>query len=174
MSVSSALIAIPENTSFLQPTKFTFTFPNLPFARYFGQTVMLPGVSTSPVDVETPFATTWRHGDKLQYEQLSITAIIDEDLRVWEETFNWLIALTKPTEFPEYIKYNKRDNPAYYDAVLTINTNANNPNLRFVFHDCHPISLGAIQFNVSDSAENTLTTDITFRYDYFQISRVNG
>lgn len=162
----------PENTSLLQSTKFTFIFPNLPFARYFCQTISIPGVSTSPVAVSSPFADTFRHGDKLVYEEFSINAIIDEDLRVWEETFNWLKALTKPETFEQYARYAGRNNELYYDAVLTVNTNANNPNLRVKFKNCQPTSLGKILFNTADNAETVLTADITFRYDTFEFERL--
>jgi hypothetical protein len=172
MTTQSLLNNIPENTSILQPTKFTFIIPELPFARYFCQTVSLPGVSTSAVEVPTPFASTYRHGDKLQYEPFSINAIVDEDLKVWEETYKWIVSLTKPTDFNQYGKYNGRERPLYFDGVLTINTNSNLPNIRIKFKDCHPTSLGAINFNTAENAETIPTADITFRYDYFEIIRL--
>jgi len=170
MTTSSILSTVPTNTSILQPTKFTFIIPELPFARYFCQTVSLPGVSTGAAEVVSPFVSTYRHGDKLVYEQFSINAIVDEDLRVWEETYNWIVSLTKPASYDQYVK-NKGKEP-YHDGVLTINTNANIPNIRIKFFNCHPQSLGSIQFNTSDSAETIPTADITFRYDYFEIVRI--
>lgn len=172
MTTESVLTKIPENTSFLQPTKFTMVFPTLPFLRYFGQTAEIPAISTSPVAVESPFTNTWRHGDKLVYDQLSINAIVDEDLKVWEETQNWLIALTKPREYSEYIRHYNSKEMVYHDAILTINTNANIPNIRFKFANVHPISLGAINFSVTQNADATLTADIIFRYDYYELLRL--
>ena len=170
MTTESVLTRIPENTSFLQTTKFTFIFPQLPFARYFCQAVTFPGVSTSEVLVPTPFVDTYRHGDKLIYEPITITALMDEDLRTWEETYKWIVSLTKPTQFPEY-RNNMKDQ-AYFDAILTVNTNANLPNLRIKFKNCHPTSLGMIQFSSSDTADITPIADITFRYDYFEFERL--
>lgn len=172
MSNESMISKTPENTSILQSTKFTFLIPELPFARYFCQTVSLPGVSTTEVAVSSPFSNTYRHGDKLNYDVFSINAIVDEDLRVWEETYKWLIALTKPTKFSEYGKTSFGDGRLYFDGVLTINTNANNPNLRIKFKNCHPTSLGAINFNTAENAETIPTADINFRYDQFEIIRL--
>lgn len=169
MTQSSILTQVPENTNFLQPNRFTFTFPTLPFLRYFGQTLKLPGISTSPVKVETPFSATWRHGDKLVFEDLAISVIIDEDLRVWEETYRWLRALTFPHEFPEYVTYTDRQATAYHDGILTLNNNANVPNIRVIFRNCHPTSLTGINFSTMENANTILTADITFRYDTFQI-----
>ena len=172
MTAESTVSKTPENTSILQSTKFTFLIPELPFARYFCQTVSLPGVSTSEVIVSSPFSNTYRHGDKLNYDVFSINAIVDEDLRVWEETYKWLVALTKPTKFGEYGKTSFGDGRLYFDGILTINTNANNPNLRIKFKNCHPTSLGAINFNTSENAETIPTADINFRYDQFEIVRL--
>ena len=175
--MAGSINIVPENTSILQPTKFTFVIPDLPFARYFCQTVSLPGVSTSPVGIETPFSTTYYHGDKLVYDTFSINAIVDEELRVWEETYTWLTSLTKPERWAQYAKTEpspKAPRDLYYDGVLTINTNANNPNIRVKFRNCHPISLGSIQFNTAETADTIPTADITFRYDRFEIERING
>lgn len=172
MSQESVLTRIPTNTSFAQPTKFVFTFTTLPFIRYFVQSANIPGISTSAVSVENPFSQTWRHGDKLQYDTFDITALIDEDLRLWEETYNWFRSITFPKEFPEYWTNTRGKQTAYHDGILTVLTNANNPNLRFKFTYCHPISMSSLRFSAADSATNVMTVDISFRFDAFEIERV--
>jgi hypothetical protein len=172
MSNQSALTTIPTNTSMLQANKFTFVFPNLPFARYFCQNVSIPGVSTTAIGVPTPFTTSFRHGTSLSYEDFSINAIIDEEMMVWEETYKWLKGLTRPTEYEDYIKGKANNGEIYHDAILTINTNANIPNVRIKFHNCHPTNLGSVRFSVSETADTILTADITFRYDYFEFERL--
>lgn len=166
---TSVLTQIPENTNFLQTTKFTFTFPQLPFLRYFGQNASLPGVATSEVMVPTPFSDTYRHGDKLVYDPLSLTFLVDEDLRVWEETYQWIASLTKPSKFGEFVK---KFPDKYYDGLLTINTNANIPNVRIKFYNCHPTSLGAVQFATNDTPDLTPVCDLSIRYDRFEIERL--
>jgi len=172
MSEESLLTKIPENTSFLQSTKFTFIFPTLPFLRYFCQSISIPGISTSEVTVSTPFSDTYRHGDKLSFETFNITAIVDEDLRVFEETYDWLTSLTFPEKFQQYLRGDRTRNRAYHDGVLTINTNSNIPNIRIQFFNCHPTSLSSVVFNTSDSSDSTPTIDVTFRYDYYKIDRL--
>lgn len=172
MSAESTVSKIPENSSILQVTKYTFIIPELPFARYFCQTVTLPGIATTAVEIPTPFSSTFRHGDNLSFEAFSINAIIDEDLRVWEETYKWIVSMTNPTSFASYKKRNNIQFQLYYDGFLTINTNANNPNIRIKFKNVHPTSLGSIQFNTAENAETIPTADIAFRYDYFDIERL--
>jgi hypothetical protein len=173
MTIESFASNTPQNTSILQLTKFTFIIPDMPFLKYFCQTVAMPGVSTTEVTVPTPFSNTYHAGDKMSFEALTLTAILDEDMRVWEESYKWLKSLTRPTSYSEYRRKSAFDRtPLYYDGYLTVNTNANNPNLKIKFHYCHPVSIGGITFDTKTDADNIPSFDITFRYDFFEFERV--
>lgn len=175
MAIESFASNTPDNTSILQSTKFTFLIPDKPFLKYFCQSVQLPSVSTTEIAVPTPFSATFRHGEKLGYDALVITALMDEDLRTWEETYEWLKSLTRPTTFAEYPRKTKRDvsTPLYFDGFLTVNTNSNNTNIRFKFRNCHPTSIGIVNFDTKVDADTIPTCDFTFRYDYFEIERLH-
>ena len=126
MTTKSVLTTTPENTSILQPTKFTFFIPDKPFLRYFCQTVTIPSVSLTPIAVPTPFVDTYRHGSKMTFEPLVITALMDEDLRVWHETYKWMNSLGQSSNLDKYPRRSLKDtNPLYFDGYLTINTNSN-------------------------------------------------
>ena len=175
MALESFASNTPDNSSILQSTKFTFLFPDMPFLKYFCQSVSLPSVSTSEVVVPTPFSNTYRHGDKLNFEAFSITALMDEDLRLWEETYIWIKSLTRPKEWDEYVRKTYKEigtQKLYLDGHLTINTNSNAPNIRIKFFNCHPTSLSMINFDTKTDADTIPTCDITFRYDMFEIERV--
>jgi len=174
MSKESSITRMPQNTSLLQTTKYTFSFPNLPFLNYFVTQVNIPGISTNEVTVATPFSETYRHGDKLVYEPLTVQILVDEDLRVWEETHNWLMSLTFPRRFEEYATNQARQQykDKYYDSILTLNTNSNIANMRIKFRNCHPTSLTGVQFTSGDSELENITASVTFRYDYYDIERL--
>ena len=175
MTTENLISNVPDNTSILQSTKFTFIIPDKPFLKYFCQTVQLPSINTTEVSVPNPFTTTYRHGDKLVFEPLTITALMDEDLRVWEETYKWIKSLTRPSSYDEYARKSVRDvkTPLYFDGYLTINTNANRPNIRLKFHNCHPTSIGMINFETKVDADVIPTADFTFRYDLYEIERLH-
>lgn len=172
MTTESFLTTIPQNTSFLQTTRYTFVVPNLPFAKYFCQSINLPGVTSSEIEVANPYSSTYRHPTKMSYEPFSISFLIDEDLRVWEETYKWIVSLTRPESGKQYIKSRDRDASPYQDGMLTINTNSNIPNLRIKFKNVFPVNLSGIQFGTMNSADQTPTADLTFRYDFFEIERL--
>ena len=173
MTTRTITTDVPENTSLLQPTKFTFEFPDMPQIKYYCQSVAIPGMSTTEIAVPTMFNTTYRHGEQINFDPLTITAIIDEDFRVVEETMKWLYSLTRPTDFNQYPrKFLGDKTPLYKDGILTINTNANLPNFRIKFHDCHPTMIGGVPFDTKISADTIMTVDITYRYDYWTIERL--
>lgn len=172
MTTESFLTTIPQNTNFLQSTKYTFIVPNLPFARYFCQRVNLPGVTSNEVEVPTPFSNTFRHPTKMSFEAFSISFLIDEDIKVWEETYKWIVSLTRPESYKQYVRSKDKEASPYQDGVLTLNTNANIPNLRIKFKNVFPVTLSGIQFDAMNSADTTPTADLTFRYDLFEIERL--
>lgn len=175
MAVESFTTNIPDNTSILQVNKFTFLIPDKPYLKYFCQAVSIPSVSTTEITIPTPFSNTYRHGEKLNYEALTITSLIDEDMRVWQESYNWLKSLTRPSSFEEYPRKSQRDQtPLYFDGYLTINTNANKPNIRIKFLNCHPTSISMINFDTKLDAETIPTFDVTFRYDLFEIENLTS
>lgn len=173
MAIESFASNTPQNSSILQLTRFTFIIPDKPYLKYFCQTVSIPSVSINPVTVPTPLTNTYRHGDKMEFDALTITAIVDEDMRIWQETYDWMKGLANPVTTDQYLRKNLQDrSPLYFDGFLTVNTNANNPNIRFKFLNCHPISLGGIDFDTKTDADNIPTCTIQFRYDIFEVERI--
>jgi len=172
------LIPPPQNTNFLQSTKFVLTFPRISNTQYFCQEFNLPGVSTSEITYPTPFVDLYIPGDKLVYEPLNVTFIVDEEMVSWTEIHDWLRAMTFPTNFEEYknlknlssVSYNS-PKPQYSDGVLNILSALNNPKLSVKFTDIFPTSLSAIQFNSTDTDTPTMTATATFRYSWYDIKR---
>ena len=62
----SALNRTPQNTNFLQPSKFILTFGRLPTVQYFCQNANLPGVSVGSTPYATPLIDVPIPGSKLK------------------------------------------------------------------------------------------------------------
>lgn len=157
----------PINSNLLQSTKFMLNFARIPDTTFFCQSVALPGLNLSEVIQETPFVTQYRHGDKLQYDPLTVTFLIDEYMNSWKNIHDWLRGMGK-IKFPEYKKL-KTEFGIYSDASLTILSGKNNPVIRFSYFNCFPTSLSAVNFSATDDGGQTITADATFRFDYFDI-----
>lgn len=179
----SAVTRSPTNVDLLQSTKFRLTFGRLPAITYFCQSANFPGVSLTEVQRSTPFVDLYVPGEKLVYDTFNITFLVDEDLRTWTEIHDWIRGLTFPTDFKEYVNLSRQAGasnirgstglkPQYSDAVLTLYTNKNNPNFRIKLVDVFPTSLSSILVNTSDTAENIIVSDATFRFSYYDYERI--
>jgi hypothetical protein len=174
----------PETYDLLQSTKFRLTFERLPNLTFFCQLANLPGVSLTEIPHNTPFIDLYVPGEKLVYDLFNVSFLVDEKLNGWTDIHDWVRGLTFPVEYQEYVsmlKKNQQGNlrqslvksmPQYSDAILTVYTNKNNPNFRIKLYDCFPTSLSSIQFSTSDSVENIITADATFRFSYYDYERL--
>lgn len=167
---NSALARYNFNTNFLQSTQSAFVMPKLPFATYFCQSITLPGATVNPVPQETPLGTVWRHGDKAVFEPLVLTCLIDEDVKIWEETFKWMMGLTYPKKYQQWRNL-KQGAGLYSDGVILTYKNSNLENVRFKFYDCFPTYIGPIIMS-TQGEESALVFEVTFQYDIFEIERV--
>lgn len=174
----AAIGRVPENTDLLQPTKYILTFDRIPSIQYFCQEVNIPGVSIGTAEYATPILNLKMPGTKISYENLNITFLVDQNLKTWNELYNWFrnIASPKSTEERGTLsettkmygvvgkKYNYES-----DATLSILTASNNINLKINFLNIFPLSLTGINFNTTQSAEDFIKCTATFNYDYFDI-----
>ena len=158
------------NHNLLEASKFLFVMPNAPYLNFFAQTAVLPGVTGNPSMQPTPLTDIWRVGDKLMYDPLTITFLVDEDLRVWEEVYNWLENIHNAMDDAGYAKA-KKTTGVYTDLSMLFLKNSNNDNLSVRFHKAFPVSLSPVAMSSQDDASTTLTADITLYYDIFKIHR---
>lgn len=157
----------PRNVNLLQTTQFVLNFQKIPSTNYFCQSVTIPGVNMSEVQQPTPFVDLYRHGDKLIYDPLTVTFLVDEWLTSWKNIHDWMRGLTYPTKFSEYEK--QKLEGLYSDATLTILNGLNNPVARIIYKNCFPTSLSPLSMSATDDGGVSITADTTIRYDYFDI-----
>jgi len=157
----------PVNSNLLQSTQFMMNFAKIPDTNYFCQSVTVPGINMSEVQQPTPFSDVWRAGDKLTYDPLTITFLVDEWLNSWKNIHDWMRGLTYPTKFREYEK--QKAEGLYSDCSLTILNGLNNPVMKYTYKNCFPTSLSPLNMTAMDDGGITITADATFRYDYFDV-----
>ena len=171
----------PTNPNFLHPNKFQLNFARVPNIQYFCQSVSVPGLNMSEVPQNNPFIDLYSPGEKMIYDLLNITFLVDEDMKCWKEIHDWIRAMTFPKEYKEYKELatlnklyvpSNKQRPQYSDGTITLLSSANNPIMRFRFFDLFPISLSSFIMSSSDSPENIITADVSFRFSYFDIIEV--
>ena len=169
----SSLQNQPVNTSFLSPIGFKFQLNNFPEVNYFCQAATLPGISISAIDIPTPLKTIAFAGDEVQFEELSIRFIVDENMKNWLSIYDWIIALGVPTikDREKLIKL-QNEGTERTSAVLTVLTSNMNAQINFYFNEVWPMNLSSIEFNTTATDVDYVTANVSFRYDTYRVENL--
>ena len=182
----------PTKLDYASPTQFKFTISQLPKVEFFTTAANLPGITMVDSIFPTPFKDIPVMGEKLTYENLEITFIVDEFLENYKELHNWMIGIAFPksreqfsdfrstvSKTPSATQGTSRDigdvqpstpvRPMFGDATLTILTNKNNPIVEVRFQDVYPASLSGLSYDQNATDVTYLTATVTFDYKIYEI-----
>ena len=84
-TVQSPLNRQPTKLDYSSPTQFRFTIHQLPKVEFFTVAANVPGITLAEISYDNPLKNIPLPGDKLTYEDLTITFIIDENLENYIE-----------------------------------------------------------------------------------------
>ena len=190
-TAQSPLARQPEKLDYASPTQFKFGIHQLPKVEFFTLSANVPGISAGVVTRATPFKDIPIVGDKLTYDNLSITFQVDEYLENYVSLHNWMKGIGFPTDRQEFRTYRDvtsntpaggkepsidlvgsatPDRALYSDAYLMVLSNKNNPIVEISFHDIFPISLGALEFTQSVTDIEYMTATAEFAYEIYEIN----
>lgn len=174
-----------ENRNFLSPIGFQFTIDRLKGVDFFCQTATIPGVNMAAPSTGTRFNKIYHPGDELEYEELYIKFLIDENMKNYHQVHDWMREITTPyssREFafnrggiPSQNPVNRRteeppsilNNQWKSDCSLFILSSNYRPVAEFIFRDAFPVALTPLEFDSTVQDVNYFTSTIRLRYDYF-------
>ena len=172
---------LTSNANFLSPIEFKLVLNRLPNVEFFVRAANIPGISSGSTELPTPFKNVFQHGDKLSYDEFTVTVICDEDMVSFREISDWLVAVTMPENFAQYAglkpdTYGKGGEPVNQqgdgvtsDATLIILNSNKNSNVKVKFTELFPTAVGSIQLDTSGVDLTPPTFDITFKYNKYTI-----
>ena len=77
----------------------------------------------SAIDVPTPLKSIEIAGDEVNFEELTIKFIVDENMKNWLSIYDWIVGLGFPTpEGQDKYKKLSEDSELTTDATLTVLT----------------------------------------------------
>ena len=183
-TILNDIATAPSVSNFLRPNAFRFTIKDLPNIAYTCQSANLPALQLGFAVQPTPFVDLPRIGDKLTYGDFTIRFIIAEDMRNYLELFEWLVALGFPDNYDQYKAFagerlsrfpfykNARgdtDALSYSDGTLTILDSNNVAKTNIILKDLFPVSVEALDFDVTSSAVENFVGVASFKYKTFEI-----
>jgi len=178
----------PTVLDYASPVQFRFKCSKLPTVEFFCQTANIPGISLGQATVDTPLKSIPFPGDELNYQDLGISFLVDENLNNYKEIHDWLIGLGAPQNhnqfstlrdtgtdrFPGQTTNSPNNNTVpdggtYSDATLTILNSKNIAKVEIRFHNIFPTALGSLSYDVQASDVNYLQASVDFSYMYYEI-----
>lgn len=173
-----------ENRNFLSPTGFKFVLNRSPKVAFFCNQANIPdlflGVATQPNylrDIPTP-------GDKIEFGDLSLRFLVDENLENFMEIQNWIRGLGYPESVQEFRdleaegitqgRYILDKQNIYSDGTLQVLSSSLIANFNVNFKDLFPYSLTTLTFDATDTDIQYFTADVSFKYTSYNITNLSG
>lgn len=199
MTNVNSLSRQPTSLDYASPTQFKFQITKLPKVEFFCTNVNLPGVELSSITQPTPFVDLPIPGTKIQYGQLNMSFLVDENLENYQEIHGWIRGMGFPDDYKEFrdladtvndrfpgasnshstepgkVKYGAtRGNAILSDATLIVLTSKNNPIVEARFKSLYPISISGLDFNQQADDVQYLSSTVTFNYSAYDFANVNA
>ena len=166
--------------NFLSPAAFQFNITKTPKVSFFCTSASIPSISfatnTQPSylkDIDVP-------GEKLDYENLSVRFLVDEDLKNYMALHNWMTGIGYPESLQDFRTEvtkddNSRDlNQQFSDGALQILNSNFRTNAIVRFKDLFPVSLSSLEFDTSVTDIQYFTAESTFKYLVYNIVKEDG
>ena len=168
------------NRNFLSPAAFLFNITKVPKVSFFCSSASIPSISletnTQPSylkDIDVP-------GEKLNYENLTLRFLVDEDLKNYMAIHNWMTGLGFPESTKDFKdEITKPDtsidmNQQYSDGSLSIQNSNFRTNAIVKFKDLFPISLTSLEFDTGVTDIQYFTAEASFKYLVYNIVAADG
>ena len=196
MTTTNSLSRQPTKLDYASPTQFKFSIIKLPKVEYFCTAVNVPGITLGgTMSQPSPLKDIPIPGEKLTYEPLQMTFLVDENLENFQEIHGWLVGLGFPRDHSEFrdlvssgndrfpaknqsisneigkVKYGAANTGGTYsDATLTILSSKNNSELEVRFRNMFPTGLTGLQYNQQAADVDYLTATVSFEYEIYDFA----
>tara|TARA_B100001250_G_scaffold296170_1_gene257709 strand:+ start:229 stop:804 length:576 start_codon:yes stop_codon:yes gene_type:complete len=172
-----------SNRNFLSIVGFKFSLNRCPKVDFLCNSANLPSVNLGFAEQATYLKNIPVPGDKLQYDDLRISFMVDEDMENYLQIYQWITSLGFPESIGQYSELlaNKTviNDPAdpqneRSDGTIQILNSNLLPSVLIKFKDLFPVSLSGVPFNATAEDQQYFTAEATFKYTIYDVIDVNG
>ena len=174
-----------ENRNFLSPVGFKFALKRSPKTAFFCNQANIPDITLGIAEQPTYLKNIPVPGDKIEFGDLNLRFLVDEDLGNYMEIQNWIRGLGFPDTLLEFDELETRDpmfrgggfgqfaksgDKIYSDGTLQILSSNLVPKFQVVFKDLFPYSLSTMTFDATDTDFEYFTADVSFMYTIYGLT----
>ena len=95
----------PTQLDYASPTQFKFSIVQLPKVEFFTTACNLPSITLADAIFPTPFTDVPVQGDKLTFDNLIISFIVDESLENYIQLQKWLFGIGFPKSRQQFTEF---------------------------------------------------------------------
>ena len=173
-----------ENRNFLSPNGFRFSVRRCPGSAFFCNQANIPDMTLGVANLANYLRDIPIPGDKIEFGDLNIRFLVDEDLGNYMEIQKWIRGLGFPDSLQEFEdleseaevfgNYVKDQDNIYSDGTLSILSSNLIPKYQVFFKNLFPYSLSTMAFDATQSDQEYFTADVSFKYTMYTINGMNG
>ena len=175
-----------QNRNFLSPVGFKFALKRSPKTAFFCNQANIPDITLGIAEQPTYFKDIPIPGDKIDFGDLNLRFLVDEDLGNYMEIQNWIRGLGYPETLKQFDKleeqdylfgaarFSNRGDQIYSDGTLQILSSNLVPKFQVVFDDLFPYSLSTLSFDATDTDVEYFTADVSFKYTIYTLTDLEG
>ena len=187
----------PAKLDYASPIQVRFKCTKLPEVEFTCQTANIPGISLGSGVQPTPLVDIPIPGEKISYQSLDISFLVDENLNNYKEIHDWLIGIGFPQNYTQFqnlqadgsdrfpgstrstaptgksIPQPLKEGAIYSDATLTVLNSKNIAKTEIRFQNLYPTSLGSLSYDVKLTDVDYLQASVSFAYMYYEIVQVS-
>ena len=198
MTTSNVIDRTPSKFDYASPIQFRFKMTKLPNVEFFVQTANIPGITLGEVTMPTPLKDIPMPGDKVTYQSLDVSFLVDENLNNYKEIHDWITGLGFPEDHKQFntllatgadrfpgttsstaatgtsIPQPLSEGGIYSDATLTVLNNKNIAKTEIRFQNVYPVTLGGLSYDIKASDVSYLQVNASFNYMYYDIVQISS
>ena len=198
MTTSNVIDRTTTKFDYASPIQFRFKMTKLPLVEFTVQTANIPGISLGSTSFETPLKDIAGVGDKVSYQTLDVSFLVDENLNNYKEIHDWITGLGFPQDHTQFktlqgtgtdrfpgttsstaargtsIPQPADEGGIYSDATLTVLNSKNIAKTEIRFQNVFPISLGSLSYDIKASDVDYLQVSASFNYMYYDIVQISS
>ena len=160
-------------TNYLDPTSFKVAVSRLPNVEFFTRRTIIPGVTMSPVARPSPIRNLYETADRLEYAELDLSFVVDENMANYQEILYWMESLGKSETTDQFARLEKADEGIVSDVTIIVENSSKNPNMLFTFTDCFPTILSPLSLDITQQDIVYPEATVTMRHNGFKLPQVS-
>ena len=197
MTTTNVINREPTKSDYASPIQFRFKCTKLPLVEFFVQSASIPGISLGTAQQNTPLIDVPLPGDKVTFNSLDISFLVDENLNNFKEIHDWILGLGFPDNHTQFQNLQSagsdrfpgssrstaatgtntpqplNEGGIYSDAILTVLNSKNIAKTEIRFKNVYPTNLGGLNYDVRLTDVDYINASVSFNYTSYEIVQIS-